>query len=225
VLRLRISTTIALTAITVGLTLCATATAVQSTVSQCRSPRLIGATVAEAIQKADRAGCVLQAREAHGGAPVTLNRSREVLERVIARQAPAPGHPTHTITVWLRPPCYQSADPGPPSGEPLVKPGPTSLISGLFLDGGPLARRGTCAKGTPSPGTIEVLDTNTDVVVASQTVEAGKLADIRLAAGTYLVRGTFGDAFSNEKPIQTIPISVTIKSNIVVRQDVLANIP
>jgi hypothetical protein len=146
-------------------------------------------------------------------------------QRIIERQSPKPGAPATAVTVWLRPLCRQSADPGPPPHEPFISRGPTSLISGLFLDGGPLARRGTCAKGTPSPGTIEVLDLNTHVVIASQTVEAGKLADIRLAAGTYLVQGTFSDAFSNGKPMQTSPISVTIESHTVVRQDVLANIP
>lgn len=61
-------------------------------------------------------------------------------DRIIARQSPKPGAPAHVPSVWLEPRCDESADPGPPRGEPLITRGPTSLISGLYLDGGPLVR-------------------------------------------------------------------------------------
>jgi hypothetical protein len=62
-------------------------------------------------------------------------------------------------------------------------------------------------------------------VVAEQTVSTGKLANIPLAPGAYLVRVTFANATSNGKPIQTIPVSVQIPTHRVVRRDVLASIP
>jgi hypothetical protein len=40
--------------------------------------------------------------------------------------------------VSLVPLCVQSALPGAPQGEPFVTAGPTELVSGLYLGGGPL---------------------------------------------------------------------------------------
>jgi hypothetical protein len=121
--------------------------------------------------------------------------------------------------------CRRSAAPGPPHGEPFIRRGPTSLVSGLFLDGGPLRRHSSCRSGTPSPGTIEVLDPTNAHLIVLQHVPTGKLANIRLAPGRYLVRGTFANATSNGKAIQTLPVGVLIRAYQIVRRDVVANIP
>ncbi len=133
---------------------------------------------------------------------------------------PVSGH----IAVRLQRPCYRSADPGPPSGEPFVHRGRTSLISGLFLDGGPLRHLAHCRGGIPSPGTVEVLNPTTKAVLARRTVAAGQLARIPLRPGTYLVKGIFADATSNGKPIESQPVTVKVAAGTVVRQDTLAGI-
>lgn len=121
--------------------------------------------------------------------------------------------------------CSQSADPGPPRGEPFVKYSrATELVSGLYLDGGPLRRSKRCRRGEPSPGTITVSDPATAKVVAQVPVSEGHLARIRLAPGTYTITGTFAKAFRNNQRIQTRPRTVTIAAHTTVRQDVEAPI-
>jgi hypothetical protein len=124
--------------------------------------------------------------------------------------------------------CSGSADWGPPSDEPLRTPGPTELISGLYLDGGPSrlrsAPRCSSLSGTSSAGTITVTDPASGAIVASVTVANGKLAKIRLHAGTYTIIGTFADAFSNNQHMHSLPRAVTIPSGQTVRQDVSVSI-
>jgi hypothetical protein len=125
--------------------------------------------------------------------------------------------------------CRGSADLGPPRGEPLRTPGPTELISGLYLDGGPLvvrsAPRCNSLSGTAGAGTITVTDAESGAIVANTTVAGGQLAKIHLPAGTYTVTGTFADAFSNGQHMETLPITVVIRPGQTVRQDVSASIP
>jgi hypothetical protein len=100
----------------------------------------------------------------------------------------------------------------------------TELISGLFLDGGPLRRARQCRPGVPFPGTITVTSAATGKVVANDKVASGHLAKIRLVAGAYTITGTFADAFSNNEPIKARPRTVTIAAGTTVRQDVEASI-
>jgi hypothetical protein len=187
----------------------------------CRAPRLVGLTLELAVGQMAVAHCNgVNPREPDGG-PAEATTS---IQRIIERQSPKPGAPATAVTVWLRALCWQSAEPGPPAGEPFIRRGPTTLVSGLFLDGGPLRRRSSCRSGTPSPGTIEVLDPSDTRLVARQRVRAGRLAHIRLAPGTYFVRGTFANATSNGAPIQTLPVRVRIPSHRIVRRDVVASI-
>lgn len=125
--------------------------------------------------------------------------------------------------------CSGSGDWGPPRKEPLRTPGPTRLISGLYLDGGPhrfrSAPRCSSLSGTPSAGTITVTDPASGAIVASATVANGKLAKIPLPPGAYMITGTFADAFSNNQHMQSLPRAVTIPSGQTVRQDVSVSIP
>lgn len=223
----RSSAVIALLAIVV----CAVATGGASTSAgahtgpTCRAPRLVGLTLERAVRKMvtipQCGGVHLNPREPDGSPAEAITST----QRVIQRQSPRPGALAGAVTVWLRPLCRQSADPGPPSGEPFVRRGPTSIVSGLFLDGGPLRRRSSCRSGSPSPGTVEVLRPADAALVARQHVKSGKLADIRLAPGRYLVRGTFANATRNGAPIQTRPVLVDLPAHRIVRRDVVASIP
>jgi hypothetical protein len=124
--------------------------------------------------------------------------------------------------------CSGSAAWGPRRDEPLRTPGPTELISGLYLDGGPhrfrSAQRCSSLSGTPSAGTITVTDPASGAIVASATVANGELAKIPLPPGAYTITGTFANAFSNNQHIQSPPQTVTIRSGQTVRQDVSAGI-
>ncbi len=105
-----------------------------------------------------------------------------------------------------------------------MKRGPTELVSGLFLDGGPLRHAPRCRSGTPWAGTITVTNP-AGMIIASDKVHTGKLARIRLAPGTYAIHGTFANATRNGQPIETEPQTVTITAGETVREDVVANIP
>lgn len=198
---------------------------------RCRVPKLVGLTVANARMVAARAGCRVRVV-----GPLTVTPGLHVggtgLARLVtvARQAPRAGRRGDVIVLHVVPVCAQSGAPGGPPGEPFLTPGPTELISGLFLAGGPLAIRPVpCRLGVPSPGTITVRDPATGAVVATGTAAGGRgprgLATIPLAPGTYSVTGTFGNAWVNGVPIQSLPLTVTIPAGVTVRQDVSRDIP
>jgi len=189
-----------------------------------RVPKLIGLSLSVSRTRSAQAGCKLRVREAGTSQVVAVPPSGPSLAQIITRQTPHAGGVGRIVTVWLKPLCDQSAEPGPPAHEPRVKRGPTELVSGLFLDGGPLRRAPRCRSGTPWAGTIAVAN-QAGKVIASDKVHTGKLARIRLAPGTYTIHGTFADATRNGQPIETEPQTVTITAGETVREDVVANIP
>lgn len=191
--------------------------------AKCRAARITGLTVARARQRVKDAGCSLRLR----GAKVTRG-SIQTVARVRYQDA--------TIIAWVNPLCSTMGAPGPPRGDPKVTPGPTELITGLYLAGGPhrFVSVPDCEAiaGTPGPGIITVRSgsglARTDgagALVATVTVAAGHLATIPLAPGTYTVTGMFGNATINEKPAESIPGTVTIPAGHTVRADVVLSIP
>jgi len=188
------------------------------------SLRLTGLTVEKAKQRSARAGCSLRLR----GARLT----RPIIQTVARTQSNG-----SVVTAWLNPLCSTMGAPGPPSGEPKVTVGPTELVSGLYLVGGPhrFVSVRDCSKiaGTPGAGTITVRDphklsapTNgAGALVATQIVPGGQLARIPLPPGTYTVQGTFGDAIQNgEHPVSRL-VTVTIPARHTVRLDTVLSIP
>jgi hypothetical protein len=173
-----------------------------------------------ARERAEQAGCRLQL----AGSPV-----QQPTIQTIRRQSSHTGRREPVVTVWVNPLCSGSAAWGPPQGEPRQVPGPTELVSGLYLDGGPhrfrSAPRCSSLSGDPSAGTIAVTDPTSGAIVATETVAEGQLARIRLPAGTYTITGTFAKAFSDSQHIQSQPRTVTISSEQTVRQDVWVSIP
>ncbi len=115
--------------------------------------------------------------------------------------------------------------PGPPAGEPFLTVGPTELVSGLYLAGGPFEIfAGRCRQGTAEAGTIVVIDPASGATVASATVASGQLATIPLAPGTYKVDGTFANATVNGASM-TSSLSITIPADMTVRDDIVASVP
>jgi hypothetical protein len=131
------------------------------------------------------------------------------------------------VTVWLNPLCYREAEYGPGISEPGVTAGPTKLVSGFYLVGGPLRHFSTPHCKLPPPpsgaGTVEVVNAN-GAIVATKTSTRGLFVEIPLPAGSYTIRGTFLDATINGvHPIRTE--SVVIPPGHTVRQDFFLSIP
>lgn len=175
----------------------------------CRAPKLRKLTLSAARSRAASARCTLHVE----GAAV-----KDPAIQTVRRQSVRAGTRTHTITVWVNPLCAGSADGGGP--PPSVRRGRTALVTGFYLDGGPLRRwssRG-CQRHEPTgAGTVQVLDSS-GTVLATRASAAGHLLTFRLRPGTYTVRGTFEDATINgQHPTQSM--SVRIRAHHVVRRD------
>ena len=187
--------------------------------SRCRAPRLRGLTLQRARTRAAHAGCRLRIRG---------SRVQPAAIQTVARQAPGAGARAGVVTVWVNPLCSRTGASGPPPGEPILTPGPTRLISGLFIEGGPLilfSNPGCTFKPEqPGAGTISVTDPGTGAIVATETVSAGRLASFSLVPGTYRINGTFADATADGAPF-TAHTTVTIPAGEIVRQDVTAFVP
>jgi hypothetical protein len=186
----------------------------------CRVPRLTGLVVSVARERAVKAGCGVRLE----GTLVTDPHTQ-----TIRRQAPGDGQRGRVVSVWVNPVCHGEALAGPDISEPQVTSGPTELISGLYVVGGPLGMWSEphCKPrpGKPGPGTITVREAATGTVVATQTVAAGDLATIPLAPGSYTIQGTFGNATINEHPGESFPKTVQIEAGRTIRQDVFLNVP
>lgn len=105
----------------------------------CRAPELAGLTLKKARVLAAQAGCKIRVVSGAGKLRRGSGRIPQLEpEQLIAGQVPRAGGQSHSIRVSLVPLCVQSALPGAPQGEPFVTAGPTELVSGLYLGGGPL---------------------------------------------------------------------------------------
>lgn len=188
--------------------------------SVCRVPRLTGLVLSLARARAARAGCRIRLEGARVSTPQV---------QTIRTQTPAAGRHGRVLTLWVNPLCNGEGAEGPGIREPRVAAGPTELISGLYVVGGPLRQwsepRCTPRPGKPGAGTITVRDPVDGAIVASQTVTSGQLATIPLTPGTYTIQGTFGDATANEQPAQSFPTTIDIEAGKTVRQDVFLDVP
>jgi hypothetical protein len=171
---------------------------------ECHVPRLTALTLSVARERAAHARCKLLVK----GAAL-----EEAWIQTVERQSPARGGRSSSVTIWLNPLCRREADYGPGLQEPLVKPGPTELVSGFFLVGGPDSRRFSdpgCKLPAPPPGagTVEVTNA-TGKVVATRTSTNGHFVKIPLPAGSYTIRGTFLDAIiDGVNPKKSEPIVI-----------------
>lgn len=182
-------------------------------------PRLTGLVLTVARSDAAKAGCRLRLQGAPVQAPTV---------QTIAKQIPRAGQRGLVITARINPLCVGSADPGPPPGEPIVEPGPSELLTGLFIVGGPLALTSapTCVAraGVPGAGTITITDPATGTVIATSNVADGQFATFPLPPGTYTISGTFANVIGNGQRAQT-SVTVGIPGGETVRQDLSLDVP
>jgi hypothetical protein len=104
-----------------------------------------------------------------------------------------------------------------------MRPGPTELITGLYIVGGPALPYSTprCREqpGRPTTGTVEVLDAAGGTLVASRTITRAGLVTFRLTPGRYRVGGRIqpGD--------QILTQPFTIRAGYTTRRYVIEPVP
>jgi hypothetical protein len=184
----------------------------------CRVPRLTGLTLSVARERAAHAGCTLR---------VKGSALKQAGIQTIERQAPAAGGRSLSVAVWLNRLCFGSAAYGPGLKEPIMTPGPTKLVSGFYVVGGPLARFSDpgCKRPSPPPqrGTVEVMNAS-GTVVATQTSTDGHFVEIPLPAGSYTLTGMFLDDTRNgARPKETK--ALVIPTGDTVREDFFLDVP
>jgi hypothetical protein len=103
-----------------------------------------------------------------------------------------------------------------------VKPGPTALIAGLFIEGGAFIERSApnCKTlvGKSSAGTITITN-SVGTVVATTALTVGQLLSVSVTAGTYTISGQFAGG------AKAGPTTVNVPSGEIVRQDLVLDVP
>ncbi len=219
--------------------------------SACRVPRLTGLTLKAASARARRAGCRLRVEgAAHSGTVVrqTPRARRSSAQVIVWLRAAVRPHGALPVPAPTPPPGGGESSPrsctgglvprgthdyeteGPYATEHLTE-GPSELVVGFFLDGGPAVPPPCERPPTPDAGTVEVLDSGGGVV-ATRSSQYEQLAAIALAPGSYTVNETFDAATicstgsagtSCDHPTQTR--TVTIPAGYTVRVDFELDIP
>jgi hypothetical protein len=197
------------------LTLAGSSSVASATVrASCRVPRMTGLTVSAARNRARVAGCSVRLVGAKVQMPAI---------QTIHTQSVPPGHSAKVVTVSVNPLCPGSSNIGPPPGEPILKPGPTELVTGLFIEGGAYVERSApvCKDivGKSTSGTITITNAVGTVLANKMALSAGQLLYINVTAGQYTISGvlTGGNALG--------PITVSVPAGEIVRQDLVLDAP
>jgi hypothetical protein len=188
--------------------------ATASTRPSCHVPRMTGLTVLAARSRARVAGCALR---------LTGARVQMPSIQTIHTQSVRPGQVAREVTISVNPLCAGSINPGPPPGEPILKPGPSELISGLFIEGGAFIERSAphCKTlvGKSNAGTITITNSVGTVFANNMALTSGQLLYVNVPAGQYTISGVF--AGGNKVG----PVTVTVPAGEIVRQDLVLDVP
>jgi hypothetical protein len=191
-----------------------TAVSASSAEATCHAPQLTRLTVTAARTRAKAAGCALRLT----GASVTMPAVQ-----TIRTQNVRAGRSAKSVTVSVNPLCPGPADLGPPSGEPLITTGASELVTGLFLEGGPIVDRSApvCKDlaGKSTGGTITITNDAGTTIANAMKLTPGQLLYVNVPAGPYTISGVFSDGTT------AVPITVTVSSDQIVRQDLVDDIP
>ena len=108
-----------------------------------------------------------------------------------------------------------------PPNEPVYRSGPTEVVTGLYIQGGPVPPP-PCRPQPRGPyaGRVTVANARTGAVVARRTVASGHLAHIKLAPGRYRLSGRI----SGGAPTTTSP-TIRIRRGSRTRQDLFEDVP
>ena len=191
-----------------------TSVAAGSAQTTCHAPQLTRLTVSAARTKARAAGCAIRL----AGSSVT----NPTVQTIRDQSVPA-GRATKSVTVIVNPLCAGPADLGPPPGEPLITAGASELVTGLFLEGGPLVDRSApvCKDlvGKSTGGTITITNSAGTTIANAMKLTPGQLLYVNVPSGAYTITGVFSDGTAAG------PITVTVSSDQVVRQDLVDDAP
>ena len=107
-----------------------------------------------------------------------------------------------------------------PAHEPQLRPGPTELVTGLYVQGGAIILGCPQEPRGPYAGTLTVRKADTGRIVASETLaRPGRLFRVALPPGRYRISA------AEASGLQTLPQTVTIPRHRTVRQDVFIDVP
>jgi hypothetical protein len=130
--------------------------------------------------------------------------------------ASAAAHPSSQAVART---CPHPTIPVPPN-EPVYTPGPTEVVSGMYIQGGAIPLPPCMPKPRgPYAGTIQVTNIRSGARVASQTVTDGHLAHIHLSPGTYNLSGHFSTGFTS------YAVKIRIRLGYKTRQDAFEDVP
>jgi hypothetical protein len=143
--------------------------------------------------------------------------------QTIHTQSVHPGQVAKVVTVSVNPLCPGSLNIGPPPGEPIIKSGPSELITGLFIEGGAFIDRSApnCKVfvGKSSGGTITITNSVGTVFANDMALAPGQLLYVNVPAGAYTITGVFTGGN------KVGPTSVNVVSGEIVRQDLVLDVP
>jgi hypothetical protein len=129
--------------------------------------------------------------------------------------------PVGTFKLQVGPACTIPTVPLP-AHEPQLRVGPTELISGLYVQGGPFIPGCKQEPRGPFAGTLTAtsVGTTTERMTVRETLHKnGKLFVLSLVPGTYTLVAT------DTGGLRVAPQTVTIPQNRTVRQDVFVDVP
>lgn len=164
-------------------------TAAGAGTSGCIAPQVVGVSLSMARHALEASGCAVNTRQLPPHGPFVTPASPDP-RQLVGSQSPQAGSQTGQVTVSLRPLCAQPQAPGPPTSGPIASKGPSELVAGMFLQGGPLLTAPSCRRGTPSAGTLTVTGASGQIV-AHRAVRDGRFGVFPLKPGRYTLLGSF----------------------------------
>ena len=175
----------------------------------CTAPDVVGVNLAMARRALGDSGCAVRIRQLPGHGSYVTPSSADG-RQLVARQSPGAGARSQAVTVWVKPLCAQPANPGPAERGPHARKGPTELIAGLYLQGGPLLRNPSCRRASPEAGTVTV-STPAGKVIARREVRAGHFGIFPLPPGPYVVGGTFAGQGGHPAQLPSEPVTLAAR--------------
>ena len=102
--------------------------------------------------------------------------------------------------------------------EPYVRPGPTELVVGLYVQGGAFIPNCPQEPRGPDGGTVTV-SAHGKTVARETLAAAGKLFVLRVAPGSYTISARIANG------VRLAPVSMTVRKGYTIRRDLFEDVP
>jgi hypothetical protein len=169
----------------------------------CIVPDVVGVSLSAARQALQSSGCSVIPHQLPPHGQFVTPPSPDA-RQLVASQSPRPGSHTGQVTISLKPLCAQPDAPGPDTVGPTTSRGPSELVSGVFLQGGPVRTAPGCRHGTPSAGTLTVTSA-AGQIVAHRVVREGRFGVFPLKPGQYTLLATLP---GGAPPVAPRPVTI-----------------